>query len=141
MNILTTVANSLRLSIANTKARNERTKAVESALIAATIRHPDFCGVMFDKDLLSNEAAGLMQPFLNGGTLPTADSLAAVWAEQLPLIDGSRERAVANIMPMIEDFIYVLESSTFVQKAATLTQGAAIQPAQQQVPAQAFSGI
>jgi len=139
MNILTTIANTFQLSVAKTKARNERSKAINSALIAATNRHPDFRDTMFDQELLENQAAHLMEPFLNGGALPTADSLAAVWAEQLPSIGQSRQRAIANIMPMIEDFIYVLGSSNFSNAIISGSVSTTTQPALS-TPKQALSG-
>lgn len=129
MNILTTIANSLQASIVNIKARNERIKSINSALIAAANRHPDFRDVLFDQNFLSNQASYLIEPFLNGGALPTADSLAAAWAEQLPAIGQSRARAIANVTPMVEDFIYLLGSSTFSHDTATSAASMTAQPA------------
>ena len=64
MNILTTIAQNIQSSIAQTEVRNARIKAVRSAVIAANVQHPDFQGIGFDEALLFNQAKSVLNHLL-----------------------------------------------------------------------------
>lgn len=112
MNILTTIAQNLQETIAQNQNRNARAKAVRSALVAVTARHPEYRDVGFDEVLMNSNASKLMEPFLTDGTLPTVDALAAAWVAQFKLSVAGSQKATANITPIVNDFIYILETSS-----------------------------
>lgn len=105
------------------KIRNARQKAVRSALMSAISVHPEYSGVGFDEQFMKNTAAELMDPFLAGGSLPTPDALLSAWTSQFPFSEESAKRAVANLAPLVTEFLYVLEqevsSTDMVAKAAS----------------------
>jgi len=108
MNILTTIAQNLQESIAQNQNRTARAKAVRSALFAVTVRHLEYQATGFDQTLLNNQAAALIDPFVSEGVLPDADALAAIWATQFNLSTTGTQKAIANVMPMVNDFVYIL---------------------------------
>lgn len=109
MNLATLSHNIWTTLLGNTN-RNTRRKAIQSALASVTNTNPDYANIGFDEHFMKNGGASLMEPFLNGGELPTPDELTSVWADQFPYANESRQRAIANITPMVIDFVELLAS-------------------------------
>lgn len=111
MNSANILLENVRSSVIRKQNRNSRRRAIHSALIAVTRTHPDYAGVGFDTKFMTNEAAVLMEPFLNGGRVPTANALVAAWAERFSHFNENvASTAAANITPLVNDFVYVLAS-------------------------------
>lgn len=108
MNFANTFTQNIRTVIADYTNRNARKKAVRSALMSVMSVYPEFAGVGFDEQFMTNKAAEIMEPFLSCGSLPTRNALTKAWAAQFPYSDKSTKRAVANITPMATEFIDIL---------------------------------
>ena len=125
MNLANTLAQNIRSMVAGYTNRNARRTAIRSALMRVTNAHPEYRGVGFDEHFMLNKAAELMKPFVAGGPLPTSDALLTAWASQFPFSNESAKRAIANIRPVITDFLYVLDSEA--STIPVLEQPASIQ--------------
>lgn len=117
MNLLTGFAQKFRRSLAHNRIRRQRTNAMRSALLRVVHCHPLYHDIGFDEHFMTYGAAKLMKPFLNGGPVPDSAALATVWATQFNFRPASAQKAIANVTPMINDFVYVL--ATEIQDIST----------------------
>lgn len=112
MNPLIRLVQNIREKIALSYVRNRYRMTVKSALIGVARVHPEYNDIGFDEHFLNNKGAKLIQPFLEKGRIPTPQALAAAWATQYRFSAASQKRAIANIMPMVTDFVYLLTEET-----------------------------
>ena len=129
MNFVTTIVKNIQDTVNGQPQRNPYRQAISSALKSVAAAHPDYAGTGFDEDLIDNEAASLMQAFLDGGTLPTVTALTEAWATQFSFSVDDAEQAIANITPMVQDFLYVLESEYELISNDAMLNAAATTPA------------
>ncbi|MEM7129294.1 MAG: hypothetical protein AAF702_23385 [Chloroflexota bacterium] len=94
--------------VALRRVRAERLKAIESALNLVLNRHVDYVDCGFDLHFFTNRATNLIEPFLNGGPIPSAQALAEEWIQQFYFSSKTGQGAVERARPMIDDFVYVL---------------------------------
>lgn len=91
--------------------RRQRTTAIDSALKLTKNRHVTFSSLGFDQAFLENEAADLMEPFFYGGEAPAPEALAALWVKHFHIGNQAERDLAKRILPMMNDFVYLLESS------------------------------
>ncbi|MEZ4707272.1 MAG: hypothetical protein R3A44_08705 [Caldilineaceae bacterium] len=98
----------LEQQISRLRRDRNRVAALQSAHTIIAHRHPVWVESGFTKRFLLHDAASLVEPYLQGGAMPKAQALAETWAAIYPFADDGKERAVAQILPIMVDFIYVL---------------------------------
>lgn len=110
MNFANILVQNIQSIVTNYKIRNARQKAICNALMSIGNVYPEYKGIGFDEHFMTNSASELMQPFLVGGSLPTANALLTAWASQFPYSTESAQKAIVNLTPLVTDFLYVLGS-------------------------------
>lgn len=109
MNLRQTFIRFLEQQISRLNRDRNRVAALNSAHTIIAHRHPVWVESGFTKRFLLHDAASLVEPYLQGGAMPKPQALAETWAAIYPFADARKEQAVAQILPTMVDFIYVLQ--------------------------------
>ena len=109
MNIRQTVIHILEQQITRLRRDRNRLAAMQSAHTIIAHRFPVWAESGFTKRFLQSDAASLMEPFLQGGNMPEPKALAKAWAAIYPFADARKEQAIDEILPIMVDFVYVLQ--------------------------------
>lgn len=109
MNLRQTLIRFLEQQITRLSRDRNRVAALQSAHTIIAHRHPVWVESGFTKRFLQHDAASLVEPYLQGDAMPKAQALAETWAAIYPFADDRKERAIAQILPVMVDFIYVLQ--------------------------------
>lgn len=87
-----------------------RVAALKSAATIITKRYPEWHDAYFDMHFIHHRAAPLLEPFLHGEDAPSPQAIAELWCEQFYCLRKNRAATVARVLPIANDFVYVLQS-------------------------------
>lgn len=110
MTIRQTLIHVLERQLARLHRDPVRLNAMRSAYTIIAKRYPIGVESGFDQHFLRHGAAPLLEPFYQGGEVPNAQELAEAWCAQFFLTAERYPDVMATIQPIMNDFVYVLNS-------------------------------
>lgn len=85
--------------------------ALASAYSTFVCHHPQWAAALFDEHFLTHRAIPVLARCVTRDGQPTPGGLAAVWADQMALLEGPRRRRlIAALTPAAADFLRWLEA-------------------------------
>ena len=108
------------------KAAHQR--IIANAYVIFANRHPEWTENCFDEHFVTHSAVPRLEAFLVGERT-SATHLAEAWASQFHYSDENRQKAIAEIMPVASDFLYILETEAVAVSKVTQEAGPQFQNA------------
>ncbi|MCH7610988.1 MAG: hypothetical protein IIA89_12705 [Chloroflexi bacterium] len=74
------------------------------------VRYPQYAAALFDEHFLANRAAGLLERYITPDDPPKSVELAAAWAEQIHMREGTKAALVSELAPVASKFLFVFKT-------------------------------
>ena len=85
-------------------------RATATAHAKFELPYPEYAAAFFNEHFGANRAAGLLERYLTSYDPPKSVDLAAAWAEQIHMREGTKVALVSELAPVASKFLFVFET-------------------------------
>jgi len=84
-------------------------RATATAHAKFELRYPEYAAAFFNEHFVANRAAGLLERYITCDDPPKSVELAAAWAEQIHVREGTKAALVSELAPVASLFVFETE--------------------------------
>ena len=92
------------------RMRRALRRATVTANAKFELRYPQYAAAFFNEHFVANRAPGLLERYITCDDPPKSVELAAAWAEQIHIREGTKAALVSELAPVASKFLFMFET-------------------------------